>query len=390
MLLEGVRVLDLTRLLPGPFCSMLLADMGADVLKVEEPGRGDYFRWFEPLEGGQSIYFRALNRNKRSMTLNLKNQTGREILLSLARNHDVLLESFRPGVTERLGIGYEAVKAVNPGIVYCAISGYGQSGPGRGRTGHDGNVLALSGLLDMAGEAGGNPVFPPVPMADIPVGGFLAGFAISAALFRKSRSGEGAFLDISLFDGALSMAAMQAAEVQFCGRAPERGRGHFAGGSVGNAVYRTKDGRYLAISIIERKFWRNFCRLIGRRDLEEGDFLAVKADSSLAAEVQQTLRTRTMEDWVAVMDGADVCVEPVLTLAEVLEGELARERAMVVVTEVLEQGKTVGLGCPVKVAGGGRVEQRPPPTLGEHTLAVLRGAGYGDEQIDRLYAEGVV
>ncbi len=389
-LLSGVRIFDLTRLLPGPFCSMLLADMGADVLKVEEPGRGDYFRWMEPLEDGASVYFRSVNRNKRSMTLNLKSDEGREILLALARRHDVVLESFRPGVADRLGIGYEAVKAVNPGIVYCSISAYGQDGPCRDRAGHDGNVLALSGLLDMAGEPEGNPVFPPVPLADIPVGGFLAGFSIAAALVRKGRTGEGAFLDVSMFDGALSMAAMQAALVLNGGRIPGRGRNHFAGGSVGNTVYRTGDGRHLAISIIERKFWRNFCGLIGRADLQEGDFLAPKADSLVGAEVQKTLLTRTMREWAALLEGSDVCVEPVLTLAEALEGDLVRARRMVVQVAEPGGGTAKQLGCPVKTPGGAREEHRRSPALGEHTRDVLRGLGLPETEIDGLFARAVV
>lgn len=390
MLLEGIRVLDLTRLLPGAYCSLLLADIGAEILKVEEPVKGDYFRWVEPMKGNQSIYFQCLNRNKRSMTLNLKTPKGKAILLSLGQRHDVLLESFRPGVTGRLGIDYEAVRKVNPGIVYCSISGYGQDGPYRERAVHDGNCLAISGLLQHSGEGGRPPVFPAIPLADMAVGGCMAAFALTSALLKKQRTGEGQYVDISMLDGVLSYLTLHAADYHHTLKETERGDSHFAGGTVANSVYETRDGRFLALSIIEEKFWNNFCRTIGRSDLENRDFLAVKSTSTLAAEVQETLLTRTKDEWVSTFEGKDVCCEPVNTMAEALSNEQVRFRKMVIEIDHPDLGKLKQIGSPIKAPNATRMKHTPSPEMGEHTRCVLREEGFSDGEIDQLHAEEVI
>lgn len=390
MLLAGIKVLDLTRLLPGAYCSMLMADVGAEVLKVEEPGRGDYFRWMEPRSGGQSIYFQCVNRNKRSMTLNLKSGKGKAILLSLARKSDVLLESFRPGVMGRLGFDYDSVRRENPGIVYASISGYGQDGPYRNRAGHDGNYLGLAGILHMTGEPGRRPVHPAVPLGDLAVGGILTAFAASAALARRSQTGEGQYIDISMLDGLASLLTVYAAEYFHDGREHRRGLNHFAGGSVANTVYETLDGRYLVLSVIEEKFWRNFCRAIGRTDLEGGDFLSVRHASPLGEEVQKTIRTKTMAEWVAALEGKETCCEPVNTPGEALENDHLRSRGMVIDIPHPALGTVHQVGNPVKAPGATRDRHLPPPGMGEHTREVLRGEGCSDAEIDRFREEGVI
>src|SRR5207248_1469241 len=245
--LDGLRILDLSRLLPGGFCSLLLADLGADVLKVEDTGMGDYVRWAPPYYEGaedsaKSALFLALNRNKRSIRLNLKEEGGRDVLLRLAREYDVLLESFRPGVLDRLGVGYERLRDENRGLVYCAISGYGQDGPYTQRSGHDMNYLGLVGLLGLTGEPGGPPVQPAGQIADLGGGALMAAFGILAALHARDRSGEGQFVDVSMADGALSWLAMVAARVLAGEPAPARGRDVLSGGIVCYRPYRRAAG----------------------------------------------------------------------------------------------------------------------------------------------------
>ncbi len=390
MLLEGIRVLDLTRLLPGGYCSLLLADLGAEVLKIEEPVRGDYLRWVEPKRGNQSIYFQCLSRNKRSLTLNLKTAKGKEIFHALVRRHDVVLEGFRPGVVERLGVDYETVSKLNPGIVYCSISGYGQDGPYRERVAHDANCLAIGGLLHCSGEVGGRPVFPALPLADMAVGGCMAALAIASALVKRKQTGEGQYLDVAMLDGVVSLMTLHAADYFHTSRQVERGHSHFAGGSVGNSLYETLDGRYLALSIVEEKFWRNFCQAIGRPDRNDRDFLEVRSGSWLGAEVQATLRNRTRDEWASLFNGKEVCCEPVNTLADALSNEQVRFRKMVVEIADPNLGTLTQIGNPVKAPGAVRTEHRPPPELGEHTRTVLREAGFGDDDIDTLFSEGVI
>jgi alpha-methylacyl-CoA racemase len=261
--LSDVRVLDLTRLLPGGFCSLLLADFGADVVKVEDTGMGDYVRWAPPYYGSdddqalgtRSALYLALNRGKRSIRLDLKSEGGRDALLRLARHHDVVLESFRPGVLDRLGCGYEALRDVNPRLVYCAITGYGQTGPNTARAGHDMNYLGLNGLLGITGERDGPPIQSAGQIADLGGGAMMAAFGVMAALRERERSGEGQLVDVSMTDGALSWLAMVAAQYLCDGRVPRRGEGSLTGGFLCYLPYEAADG-WVTCGALEPKFWR--------------------------------------------------------------------------------------------------------------------------------------
>src|SRR5881394_2535815 len=269
--LEGIRVLDLSRLLPGGFCSLLLADFGAEVLKVEDTGMGDYVRWSPPYHEGaedsaKSAYYLALNRGKRSIRLNLKDERGREVLLKLAREYDVLLESFRPGVLDRLGVGYETLREANPGLVICAITGYGQDGPLRDRSGHDMNYLGLVGLLGLTGEQDGPPVQAAGQIADIGGGALMGAFGIMAALRHRDATGEGQVVDVSMADGALSWLAMVAARHFADGAVPQRGGLELAGSLVCYRPYECADG-WVTLGALEPKFWQAWCRGVGREDL---------------------------------------------------------------------------------------------------------------------------
>ncbi|HLB22096.1 MAG TPA: CoA transferase, partial [Solirubrobacteraceae bacterium] len=306
--LAGIRVLDLSRLLPGGFCSLLLADFGADVLKVEDTGMGDYIRWSPPYyegahESARSALFLSLNRNKRSVRLNLKNERGREALLRLVREYDVVLESFRPGVLDRLGVGYQRMREENPGIVYCAISGYGQDGPKRDASGHDMNYLGLIGLLGLTGERGGAPMQAAGQIADLGGGALMAAFGIMAALRERDGggpgsdspgSGEGQLVDVSMADGALSWLAMVAATYFADGAVPHRGDLPLAGSLVCYRPYECADG-WVTLGALEPKFWQGFCRGVGREDLVAAQF--ERPGSAVHEQVKELFMQRTREQW---------------------------------------------------------------------------------------------
>jgi alpha-methylacyl-CoA racemase len=403
--LAGIRVLDLSRLLPGGFCSLLLADFGADVLKVEDTGMGDYVRWSPPYvdgadESAKSALFLSLNRNKRSIRLDLKNERGREALLRLVAEHDVVLESFRPGVLDRLGVGYERMREVNPGIVYCAISGYGQSGPKREASGHDMNYLGLVGLLGLTGERGGEPVQAAGQIADLGGGALMAAFGIMAALCERdgapardgrgparAGSGEGQIVDVSMADGALSWLAMVAAAHFAEGSVPHRGDLPLAGSLICYRPYECADG-WVTLGALEPKFWQAFCGGVGREDLIDKQFERPGSDAH--AEVQAIFAGRLRAEWESFAHEHDCCLEPILDLDEALRSELVRAREMVV--EIDQPGASSPvrqLGIPVKLTRTpGSHARLPGPTIGEHTEQALRAAGYSAEEIAELLACG--
>jgi crotonobetainyl-CoA:carnitine CoA-transferase CaiB-like acyl-CoA transferase len=398
--LEGVRVLDLSRLLPGGFCSLLLADLGAEVLKVEDTGMGDYIRWSPPyVEGAEdtakSALFLSLNRNKRSIRVDLKQERGREVLLRLVREHDVVLESFRPGVLDRLGVGYERMREVNAGVVYCAITGYGQDGPKRDAAGHDMNYLGLIGLLGLTGEREGSPVQAAGQIADLGGGALMAAIGILAALRERDGapgrpgSGEGQVVDISMADGALAWLAMVAAAYFVDGRAPRRGGLPLAGSLICYRPYECADG-WVTLGALEPKFWQTWCRGVDREDLIERQFEGPGTDAH--AQVVEIFKARTRAQWQEFAARHDCCLEPILQLEEALDSELVRAREMVVAIDQPGVGDGVRqLGIPVKLARTpGDHRRLPGPALGEHTERALADAGYDAREIAELLECGAV
>ena len=398
--LSGIRVLDLSRLLPGGFCSLLLADFGAEVLKVEDTGAGDYIRWAPPYYEGaedsaKSALFLSLNRNKRSIRIDLKNEAGREVLLRLVREYDVVLESFRPGVLDRLGVGYERMREENPGLVYCAITGYGQTGPKRDASGHDMNYLGLIGLLGLTGDEDGPPVQAAGQIADLGGGALMAAFGIMAALRERDGgpghpgSGEGQMVDVSMADGALSWLAMVAGQYFADGVVPRRGEQLLAGSVVCYRPYECADG-WVTLGALEPKFWQAWCRGVGREDLIEKQFEKPGSDSH--AQVVEVFKGRTRAQWTQFASEHDCCLEPVLDVDEALASDLVGEREMVVTLD--QPGVADGvrqLGIPVKLdRTPGEHNRLPGPGLGEHTEQVLRAAGYSEEQVAELIEQGAV
>jgi crotonobetainyl-CoA:carnitine CoA-transferase CaiB-like acyl-CoA transferase len=391
--LSDVKVLDLTRLLPGGFCSLLLADLGAEVLKVEDTGMGDYIRWAPPYYGSdeqqglgtRSSLYLSLNRGKRSIRLDLKSEKGKEALLRLVAEHDVVLDGFRPGVLDKLGVGYERMREANPRVVYCAITGYGQDGPYAQRAGHDMNYLGLVGLIGLTGAKDGPPVQSAGQIADLGGGALMAAFGVMAALHERERSGEGQAVDVSMADGALSWLAMVAGRYFCDGEVPRRGEQQLAGGLVCYLPYEAADG-WVSCGALEPKFWAAFCEGVERPDLVETQFEAPGSEGW--EEVAAIFRSRTRAEWKAFNDERDCCIEPILDLDEALDSELVRARGMVVELEQPELGTVRQLGHPVKLSRTPADPTRPAPAFGEHTDEVLAEVGYSPEEIAAMKDEG--
>ena len=376
--LAGIRVLDLSRLLPGPYGTRLLVELGAEVIKVETPLAGDYARMAPPHLGLGHI-FEAANRNKQSIALNYRNARGREIFLQLAKDADVVFETFRPGAVKRWGMDYEAVRAVNPRVIYCSLSGYGQSGPYRDRAGHDLNYIGVGGLLALNGAVGGPPIPPGVQIADL-AGGMLAAIAILGALTGRERTGQGAYLDVAMLDAVVSWVA-PLIDPQFpgTGRNPERGRMTLAGGLPCYNVYATADGQYVTLGALEPNFWIAFCNAVERADLIPRQF-----EYDAIPEVAAIFRGQTRAEWLARFQSVDACVEPVNSFAEMWRHPQVRHRGLV--AEVAGQGD--GIGSPLRFAT--REQPAPAPALGAHTREVLKRIGLSDEEIGELEAQGIV
>lgn len=378
--LEGIRVLDLSRLLPGPFLTMVLADMGADVVKVEDPRIGDYLRQFPPARGGLGGRFLAINRDKRSLALDLKSEAGRAALLRMAERADVVVESFRPGVMDKLGVGYEALRAKNPKIILCSISGYGQTGPYEKRAGHDLNYIGLAGVLAMGGEAGGAPMLPGVQIADLAGGALWGATAVLGALVGRERRGEGAHLDVSMTEGALALLATELGNLDCGGEAPARGTGMLNGGLACYGVYRCQDGKYLSVGALEPKFWLAFNAAIGRKGDMSELAAAPEKQAGIRAEIAAILATRSRDEWAATLAAHDCCAEPVLEPDELAAHPLHREREVFFTVDGGDLGEVMQVRTPVGRPRG----ERLAPKLGEHSEEVLREYGFGDEEVAAL------
>lgn len=383
--LTGLKVLDLSRLLPGPYASLVLADLGATVDKVEEPDGGDYIRQMPPLHGDESALFYGLNRNKRSLTLNLKSPEGREALKRLVRGYDVLLESFRPGVMDKLGVGQAALREENPRLIYCAISGYGQTGPDRLKAGHDINYAARAGVLGYGGEAGGAPAFPGVQLGDIGGGSLFALVGILAALHERERTGQGRFVDVSMTDGSLAFLHMHLAARLAMGEegAPlRRGRETLNGGYACYGLYRTKDDRWLSVGSLEPKFLAGLCERLGRPDLMPDAYDTGEAGQRVKAEFARLFAEHPLAHWVERFKDADLCIEPVLEGDEVLRDPQLQARGLFVEAEDAQRGRRVThLLTPLRM---GDTPLRPPPALGQHSREILTEAGFSPEELARL------
>ena len=379
--LSGLKVLDLTMNLPGPYMTWILALLGADVIKVENPSGGDYSRALMG-DGNSSPFFEAVNRNKRSVALNLKHPQGKRIFLNLLKSYDVLIDGFRPGTMEKLGLGYDDTSKVNPRLIHVSISGYGQTGPNRLKAGHDINYLALSGILSMTGSRNGDLALPGVQVADLAGGSLMALTGLLAAIIQREKTGKGQFVDVSMYDGLLSLATMVFAGVEAGLEPPEPSGMTLNGRYPCYGLYKTSDGRYMSLGALEFKFWKNFCEAVGRQDLIGAQF----GDQEVIAQLDVLFRSKTQEQWTKFMAGADACCEPVLNLYEAVDSPLALARSMV---NSDPEGKR-SLGFPLKLSANLLPPDNPAPNLGEHTREVLKGVGMTDDELRSLAHDGVI
>ncbi len=386
--LDGIRVIDLSMLLPGPLCSQHLADLGADVIKIENPRVPDMTRYFDaqyategrPVSGEDSAMFRLLNRNKRSITLNVMRPEGKEILLKLLEDADVLLEGFRPGKMEELGLGYKDLRERFPRLIYCAISGYGDGGPLRDFAGHDGNYIARAGVLGLTGAA--DPVVPGIQIADIAGGTLIALSGILAALVARSRTGRGQFVDVSMLDGAFSLMPLQAAEFIATKKNPARGQMPLSGGLANYAVYRTADGRHVMLGSLEERFFRAFLRAAGREDL--ASHLDAEQIGFLRKELTELFASRTLAEWAPLFENTEACLAPVHTVEEAFHDPQLQARGMI--RHVSAHGREwLEIGSPFKFSETPvELDRRPAPGHGMHTREVLSGLGFSDLDIEDL------
>jgi crotonobetainyl-CoA:carnitine CoA-transferase CaiB-like acyl-CoA transferase len=371
--LHGLKLLDLSRQLPGPFCSTMLADLGMDTLVVANPT--------DPF--GTGIPFMA--RNKRSMTLNLKQAEGREILLRLADRADVLLEGFRPGVMQRLGLDYPTLAERNPRLIYCAISGYGQDGPYRDRVGHDVNYLGYAGVLQHIGHGDGPPVIPGVQVADIGAGALMAVIGILAAVIARQHTGRGQMVDIAMLDGA-AMWNVYPLLLHQLGQGPQRGRTQLTGHHPCYSVYETSDGRYVTVGAYEGHFWATLCNALGHPEFVDRQWAEGDERAQMLETFRATFRTRTQAEWMAALGELEICFGPVNDVEQMLADPQLRHRGMI----VDQPGGPPTLGNPVKLSETPPSLRTPPPLFGAHTDEVLGELGFDRNAIERLRGTGVI
>lgn len=365
MPLSNIVILDLTRLYPGGYSSLMLADLGARVIKVEEPGTGDYFRHFPPLQQNEGAYFLALNINKESMVLDLKTQNGRTDFLSLMERSDVVLEGFRSGVMSRLGLGYEYLKRINPGLIYCALTGYGSDSPYRRKAGHDLNYLAQTGYLDVSRPKAGAPPIQPIQIADL-AGGIFATLGILAALIKRSHTGTGSYIDISMADGVSSLMSLLFSRFWVTGE-QSCATLEVGGATAYYNIYPTRDGRYITLAAMEQKFWKSFCTAIRREDLIPLQF--TNEQKKLIEELRKIFLTKDLADWVQLLEPVDCCFAPVKSLREVEKDLHFQSRVCAQVQHPIE-GLVKVVRTPLHQLHDS-TEIRPAPLLGEHTWKII-------------------
>ncbi|NYT60258.1 CoA transferase [Alcaligenaceae bacterium] len=382
--LSGIKVLDLTRLLPGAWCTQMLVDLGAEVIKVEQPGVGDYWRWVEPHVEEQGYAFLALNRGKKSITIDLKNAAGKEALLALCETADVLLEGFRPGVMARLGLGPDELTRRFPRLVYCALTGFGQDGPDAQLAAHDLNYLGLTGVLHYVSGSQTQPRTTALPVGDISGGAQMALTGILAALLNRGRTGRGRVVDISITDGLLSLVSFMSSRwnVKSEGRAPVPFDEPF--NKPFYTVYETQDGGHMVVGAYEPKFWNTVCEVLELPEWSERQWATGDEEERMRNALAAKFRTRTREEWTQTFSEHEACVTPVLTLSEASRSPQAKARGMTITVEDPVEGTLEHIACPVRFEGVAYSTSAPCPRLGENTEELLASVGYDTQQIADL------
>jgi len=383
--LAGLRVLDLTRLLPGPVATLHLADLGADVIKIEDTGPGDYARTLGARQGETSAFFRLINRNKRALRLDLKKAEGVAVFQRLTLSADVVIEGFRPGVMDKLGIGYTALSALNPRLVFCSISGYGQTGPYAQRAGHDINYIGYAGVLDQIGEAGRAPAVPNFQIGDLLGGALTPLVGLLAAVIDARATGRGRQVDVAMTDAVLAHAIFPLTGMLARRAPPPRGADLLSGGVPCYGVYATADGRYMAVGALEWKFWELLCDTLGRPDLKPFHLAFGEKGEKARAELAAVFASQPQRHWIAKFDDVDCCVTPVLTINEALDNEQLQARGMIVEADGLPQ-----FAPPYKLSDYAFSVDRSAPAAGQDGEDILREAGYDSAAVAALRAQGII
>ncbi len=386
--LQGIRVLDFSRLLPGPFCSLLLADLGAEVVKVEDPNKGDYLRNFS-IRGFESTsnghYFQALNRGKKSVAIDIKTQEGQKLVKTLLPRFDVLIEQYRPGVMPKLGLGYEELSSIKPDLIYCSISGYGQQGEYKVRAGHDLNYIGISGIGLLNSPQDRDPVIPAIQIADLAGGGLFPALCICAALFARSRNGSGQYIDVSMTDVCLSLLGPHLSSYLIEGISAPAGVAPLLGGSARYGIYKTSDGRYMSVAAIEQKFWEKFCSVLDRQDL-----ISYPDGEELKKILREIFSTKNQEHWTQVFKDSDVCCEPLLNIEEVVENSIfiGRKMFLNIMDPNGREKKMVRTAFSPWEENQNSLSQGP--YLGQHTDSILSSCAVSQETIKDLREKGII
>ena len=388
--LDGIVVLDFTRLLPGPFCTQLLANLGADVIKIEDPDLGDYMRAVPPIVDGMSYPFLMVNRGKRSLAVDLKTPEGQEILKKLARRADVVVEQFRPGVMARLGADYDGLAMMNPKLVYCSFSGYGQTGPYKDFPGHDINFEALAGILSVTrSKDDRRPAVPGVPVADL-ASGFNAALAILASLRTRDRTGRGEYIDVSIHDTAVTLMVLGLARYLATGEEPVAGETLLTGTFAFYNLYETKDGRWISVAAVEPKFWARMCELIGAPELSDRQFVEGAERAGVGEALAEKFRAKSLEDWEKLFADERLPIAGVKRVPEVVQDPHVKARGLLPTVDVPGLRKVQVIAHPAKHTATLTRNPSRVPTKGQDTEEILRSIGYTPKQISGLAKKGVV
>ena len=386
--LEGIKVLDLTTLLPGPLCSMMLGDYGAEVIKVEPP-TGDAARWTSPKIGDLAGLFLLLNRNKKSLTLSLKEQEGKEVFYKLVKEADVIIEQYRPGVVKKLGVDYETIKKINPKVVYCSISGYGQDGPYAQLAGHDINYISYAGVLGLRGRDTDKPAIPGFQIADVGGGTLMALNGILMALLARAQNGEGQYIDISMMDGVISCLPLYAGGLFASGMVPGSEKSKVSGHLACYQLYATRDGKYISLGAIEPHFWARVCQYFNKEEYIKMQTDVGKQDEIISF-LQDQFLLKDRDEWIQIFNEIDVCMAPVYGLNEVFQDPQVLHRKMIFEMEHPRFGTIKQLGFPIKMSETPARVLLPPPDLGQNNEEILSGLGYSSQDIEALREKGCI
>ncbi len=384
--LDGIRILDLSRLLPGPYASHMLASFGAEVIKIEKPGEGDYMREYLPKAQKTNAVFLTINRGKKSLSIDLKHPDGKAAFLELAKSSDVLLDGFRPGVMERLELGYEQLHELHPGLIYAALTGFGQSGPHANRAGHDLNYIAMTGMLDLLGGESSMPAIPGVQIADVAAGALPTVIGILLALQQRARTGKGQLVDIAMFDGLLGLMPVQVANYTATKRRPKRGHERLFGRYACYNIYPVRNGRFVAVAALEPKFWRELCTVLERPDLIEDQYVEGDAQQILIAELTRTFQKKEVSEWMEIFTDKDVCVTEVREISRALQDQWVTDRGMFTPVRGKDESVYEQLGVFPKLSDSPGYIVGDAPDRGEHTREVLASIGYSPDQIAAMFA----